>query len=223
MAGIETLTEPGKEPIGIKDTKEHLRLGEQEGDALVKSFIMVAREYAEAYTGKVFINRTLKLSMDNFYAVEGPLWEGKREGAYMPFYRNYFELPVGPTVSVSKIAHYSDSDRETIWDPSTYYLDKSMTPARVVIRENFSYPGNLRRANAIEITYVAGFGVEPTDVPESLRVAMRQYVAYLYDHRGDDMGRDMQVPTIIHSLLNKHRTIRLTGAPYGSTGGVKTI
>ena len=217
MSGITVVTKPADEPLGLTEVKDFLRLDDQIDDSFVRAFIIAAREFAENYTGKAFITRTVKFSIDGISEVDSGLWEGMKTGPYMTYYNDYIELPVAPAIAVSSIVYYDDADNQSTWPTTAYYADTVREPARIVLRDGQSFPTNLRKANGMEITYTAGYGSNPTDVPEAIRVAMLQYIVHMYEHRGDDEGKAVEFPPLIRSLLQPYKTMRYGDSPYMAT------
>jgi uncharacterized phiE125 gp8 family phage protein len=223
MSGLTVVTKPQDEPLGLTEVKEFLRLDEQVDDNFVRAFIIAAREWCENYTGRSFINRTLKLSLDGVSEADTPLWEGFKTGYDRTYYKNFIELPSSPVSSVTSIKYFDDSDTESTWDSSNYYVDTARDIPRIILRDGATFPSDLRKANGIEITYVAGYGAKPSNTPEALRVAMLQYIMNLYEHRGDDEGRQLAFPPLIRSLVQPYRITRFGDHVFSkgyATGGI---
>ena len=204
MSGLSVVTAATDLPLSMTETKEYLRLDEQVDDSLVRGYIIAATEYAENITHRSLITRTLKMSIDALTELDVPLKEGFSIGAYKRFYKNYIELPNSPVQSVTNIKYFDDSDNESTWATSNYYVDNQREPARIILRDGGTFPTDLRNANGLEITYVAGYGDNPSDVPESIRVAMLQYITFLYEHRGDTEAKTPEIPMITRSLLQPY-------------------
>ena len=215
MSGIEVVTEAQDFPVSLSEAKNYLRLDDQVDDNFVKQFVVAATQFAENFTNKAFIKRTLRFSVYGASEVDTPLWEGMRTAPYVTHYRNYIELPVAPAIAVQDIKYYNNEDIQTTWPSTAYYVDTVREPARVVLRDGQSFPTNLRKANGIEITYTAGYGDFATDVPESIRVAVLQYIAFLYEHRGEfERFPPPKPPVIIQTLLQPYTTLRFSTTPY---------
>ena len=119
--------------------------------------------------------------------------------------------------SVSNVKYYDDSDNESTFAASKYYLDNFADPAKFVLRNGESYPTGLRVANSIIITYVAGYG-GASDVPDDIKHACLIYTAYLFEHRGDLMdGKKVNAPTSATRLLNPYVIRTLSSHPYRGT------
>lgn len=204
MSGLTIVTEPTIEPLTSAETINYLRLDSGVDNMLVESLITTARNWVENYTNRTLINTTYKLSLDNISEFDVPLKEGFYTGAYKTPYVDYISLPRSPISSVTHIKYFNDSDTESTWATSNYYVDTVRVPARIVLRDGGSFPTDLRKANGLEVTYVAGYGANRSDVPEAIRTAMLQYITNLYEHRGDDEGRALNAPKMVTSLLQPY-------------------
>ena len=217
MSGLEEVTGPAVEPISRIEAREHLRLDDDVDDAQVRAYVLAARIWAENYTGRALITRTVAQYLDAFAEVEQPLWEGWKTGPNIVNYQNFIELALAPAISVAHIKYFTDDDTEHTWAASNYYVDTVRSPARIVLRDGGSYPTSLRAANGLKITYDAGYGATPQLVPEPIRVAMLQYTAFLYEHRGDfERFPPPQPPKVLTQLLQPYQIMRFGSSPYGT-------
>jgi len=221
MSGIVTVTEPSIEPVSVVEAREHLRLDDDVDESLVFSLILAARQWAENYTGRSLINRTMQMYLDGFTEVDTSLWEGTRTGIHITNYQNYIELVSAPVSAVSSIKFYNDADTQGTWATSNYYVDTVREPARILLRDGGTYPTNLRAANGLEINYTAGYGANRTDVPEAIRVAILQYMTFMYEHRGDVEQNNIVPPKLCGQLLNSYRILRYGSNPYSKM--LKTV
>lgn len=215
MSGIVTVTEPSIEPVSVVEAREHLRLDDDVDESLVFSLILTARQWAENYTGRSFINRTMQMYLDGFSEKDTPLWEGTRTGIHITNYENYIEIVSAPVSAVSSIKYYDDSNTQSTWATTNYYVDTIREPARISLTDTGVFPTDLRKANGLEINYTAGYGANRTDVPEAIRVAIMQYMTFMYEHRGDfERFPPPQPPKILNQLLNPYKILRFGSNPY---------
>lgn len=219
MSGLIEVTGPTVEPISRIEARQHLRLDDDVDDSQVRSYITAARIWAENYTGRVFISRTMRQSLDaNPYPQVGSLSEGSVYGHQNQLVgaTGHIEIAAVPVISVSSIKYYDDADNETTWAASNYYVDSVSDVAKVVLRDGGSWPSDLRAANGLEINFTAGYGSSPTDVPESIRIAIMQYMTFLYEHRGDfERFPPPQPPAVLKTLLGNYKVMRFGGTnPY---------
>ena len=215
-AGISVVTDTATEPLTTAYMRDYLRVDDSIDDTIITNLIKSARMMVESYTGRTLCNKTLKLSVDFVNELDHDLWEGMRVAPDLALKQNYITLPQSPVSSVTHIKYYDDSDNATTYASSKYYLDSVRIPARVVLRNGEQWPTGLRVANGIEITYVAGFGANATDVPEAIRLATTQLVAHLYENRGDMDG--MQIPPSVMPFLMPYKILGI-----GSTFNLSLI
>ena len=160
------VTEPTAEPLTLTEVKDSLKDTPVEEDALVSVLITAARRAAEAHTHRVFVTQTWDYFADLFPASSS----------------TFLELPRPPLVSVTSIK-YTDTDGvQQTWDSSKYVVDTHAERGRILPAWSEIWPSTRQVMNAVEIRFVAGFGV-PDDVPEDIRTAILQTINHLYDHR----------------------------------------
>jgi len=208
MSGLTITTAPANEPLDAAETISYLRLDSGVDTTLVNNLIQAARFWCEDYTNRTLLSTTFTLSLDSIGEVDVPLKEGMYTGYSQPSKINYIELPRSPIQSVTHIKSYADDNTATTLATSNYYEDLVREPARIVLRDGGSWPTDLRNANGIEVRYVAGYGDSRGTIPEPIRVAMLEYVSFLYEHRGDDEGRALNPPMMIKSLLQPYVIMR---------------
>lgn len=205
MSGLKILTEPAQEPVTLQEVKEYLRVEDNTDERNLRPLIESARRLVEEYLNRTLIQTTYQQFLDSFNELEDPLWEGVRTGPYLNYYKNYIDLIKSPVSSVTHIKTYDDADTATTMASSKYYVDSVREPARIVLRQGETFPTALRVANAIEIQYVAGYS-SPYSIPEPIRLAILQFIAHMYEHRGD-MGNYLEarvIPPMIKSLLSPY-------------------
>jgi hypothetical protein len=216
MSGLVEITGPAIEPISRIEAREHLRLDDDVDDSQIRAYIIAARQWAENYTGRVFITRTLRMFLDGFANVTGePYWEGTRVAPQIRTYSSYIEIAASPVIAVSSVKYYDDADNESTWATSNYYVDTAGDIAKIVLRDGGTFPTDLRSANGLEINFTAGYGSSPNSVPEAIRIAMLQYMTFLYEHRGDfERFPPPQPPAVLKTLLNPYKIMRFGTTPY---------
>ena len=216
MAGLQTTVEPTIEPISATQLKEHLRLDPDSDDSEMDAYIKASREFVENYTNRSLINRTLKISIDGVTDGDVPLWEGMRVGPDISLRKRSIGLPRPPVVSVTSVTTFDDDDNSTLFAASKYYVDIAREPAQVILRNGETWPSALRVGNAIEIVYVAGYGTTATSVPESIRLAIKQYATYLFEARGEYEGSPQQPPQTVRMLLQPYVVRSFSTDPFNN-------
>src|SRR5690606_35870760 len=160
------LSGPIVEPISLAEAKAHLRVDTSAEDTLIQSLIMASRLHIEAALDLALITQSWRIRRD--------AWPTSR--ALM--------LPLRPVQSLISVNAYGDDESADAIDSDSFILDGYANPARLVWRGVGTAPkASLAAANGIEIDIVAGFGDEPSDVPQSIRHALLLLVAHWYENR----------------------------------------
>lgn len=157
--------QPAIEPVSLDEMKLHLRVDHSEEDSLIAALITAAREQAEAFTNRAFIEQTLILRLRKFTDV--------------------IQLPRPPLVSLTSITYLDGSGASQTLSSGLYLLGASHEPARVTKAYGQTWPTTYDVEDAVTITYKAGYGDAAMDVPASIRAAIKLMAESLYENRGD--------------------------------------
>lgn len=220
MSGLTITTAPQNEPLDAAETISYLRIDSGVDTTLIDNLIQAARFWAEDYTNRTFLTTVFTLSLDGIGYVDVPLKEGFHTGYSDTPSVNYIELPRSPVQSVTSIKSFADDNTATTLAASNYFVDTVRVPARVVLRDGGSWPTDLRNANGIEVLYTAGYGSSRADIPEPIRVAMLEYVTFLYEHRGDfERFPPPKPPMSLQMLLQPYVIMRYGVSSFGGGMG----
>ena len=160
---FKVTTSPAVEPVTTAEAKSQLRISGSDEDTLIDNYITVARQTIEVLTRRAFITQTITLKYDSF--------------------PSEMRLPRPPAIAVTSI-QYVDTDGNTqTWDAANYTVDVQLQPASIVPAYNIDYPITRDIPNAVTVVYTAGYGTATTDVPESIRLAIRLLVGSYYENR----------------------------------------
>lgn len=215
MSGIQITTGALVEPISRIEAREHLRLDDDVDDSQVRAYIRAATAWAEKYTGRVFISRSVSMYLDSFFPTNEPYWEGTVTAPQSLSRTNYIELAAVPVLSVESVKYFDDADNESTWATSNYYVDAVSDIAKIVLRDGGTFPTDLRAANGVQVNFTAGYGSAPNDVPEDIRIAILQYMTFLYEHRGDfERYPAPTPPAVLKGLLAPYKVMRFGSNPY---------
>lgn len=217
MSGLRIVTGPTVAPVSRIEARNHLRLDDDVDDAQVRSYIQAATDWAENYTNRFFISRSCQMMIDGAREIDSVLWEGTRTGFSGISYVDHIEIAGTPVMSVESVNYYTDDDTQNVWADSNYYVDTFSEPARIVLRDGGTYPTDLRVANGIEVNFTAGYGSDPRNVPEPIKLAILQYMTFLYEHRGDfERFPAPTPPSVLSQLLGPYKVMRFNSSPYDS-------
>ena len=214
MAGVSIVTGESVDVVTTAQIKANLRIANSDSthDTQIEicrdASISVAKEYLQ----KSLMNRTLKLSLDNIPFADSilPEKEGITTGPFLEYRQRSVNLPFSPLVSVSSVKTFDDSDNETTMASSRYYVDTSSEYGRVILRTGETWDDMLRVGNAIEITYVAGYGTVATSVPAGIRQGIIVLASHYFENpemviKGQNTS---VIPTLVDSLWKPFRNMR---------------
>ncbi|MAL08368.1 MAG: hypothetical protein CMF74_01720 [Maricaulis sp.] len=214
MAGLKIITQSNILPVTVTELKQTLRIDPDnfDQDAELSMMLKSSIKTLEEYTGRSFITKTYDLALDTIPYYQGDrLIEGFSTGAFMDNTANEIVFPKSPLVSVASFKYYNDSDVESTFASSNYYVDNHSEPPRLVLRRSQTFPdvASLRVANAFIIRFDAGYGAAAKDVPETIKQAINLYTSHLYENRELFIQqKQLPVPMTLGTLLQPYRVIR---------------
>lgn len=181
---VSIVTPPAIEPITLDQALEHCHANSGIEDDWFRDAITAARQEAEIYQRRAYIEQTIQLSFDTW--------------PELPIY-----LPRAPAIEVSSVKLYDLEDTETSITTTNFLIDYSTSPARLTTIHGYEWPGvSLRDINSIQIQYTAGYGTAATDVPPKIRNAILFYIGYMYENRAAEIER---VPPQFYHMLAPQR------------------
>lgn len=214
MAGVTVVAGESVEVVTTTQIKTNLRIASSDSthDTQIgvckDASISVAKEYLQ----KSLMNRTLKLSLDNIPFSDSvlPDKDGITTGPFLEYRQRSVNLPFSPLQSVTSVKTFDDSDNATTMASTRYYVDTSSEYGKVVLRTGETWDDMLRVANAIEITYVAGYGSVATSVPAGIRQGIIVLASHYFENpemtiRGENVAT---IPTLVNSLWKPFRNMR---------------
>lgn len=182
---LKVVTPPTVEPVTVAECRAHMHLDSVDDDTYIGTLITAARQAAELFTRRAFVNTVFGLAYDEMPGGDA------------------LELMRAPLVSVASVKWYTDASVETTIAASTYHADTYAEPGRVVLREGEVWPsqGEVRTTNGLIVQYTAGYGTAATDVPMQIRTGIKAAVKAYYD---GDTTTD-RLPAEAEALLRPYR------------------
>ena len=183
---------PALEPVTLAEAKAHLRVDGSAEDVLISSLIMTSRLHIEAALGLALINQSWKLIRDAWPAGSS------------------VKIPIRPVQSVTQARVLAADGTPTTMSAADYVLEGQGVPPRFV-RTGLTWPVPGRVAAGIEISFVAGYGAAPSDVPAPIRQALLMLVGHWYEHRDPiEIGSgDTAIPKAVSDLLAPFRSVQI--------------
>lgn len=118
--GLSRVDPPASYICTLTEAKTHLRILHSDDDTYITSLIKVAQMTAEYYCNTDFTGSTWIFKCD--------LWEQTKQ------------LPYSEIRTISSIEYYDNDGTLQTLNSSKYYLDTSIYPNRIALKDNESYP-----------------------------------------------------------------------------------
>ncbi|MDX0251154.1 hypothetical protein GOC31_20875 [Sinorhizobium meliloti] len=158
------ITPPESHPVTLAEAKAHLRVDDNDSDALITSLIGAASNYLDGYTG--ILGRALVTQS----------WRQDFAG-----FSHSLCLPLAPVSTVSAVKYIDTAGTEQTLPSSVYQLLHVARGAAVVLRPGQSWPQTRSQLDAVRVEFVAGVPVE--DVPAAVKHAMLLLIGHWYENR----------------------------------------
>jgi uncharacterized phiE125 gp8 family phage protein len=182
---------PAIEPVSLAEAKSWLREDGADEDQLIQALIVSARLTLEAYTRRFFVTQSWRLVFD--------AWPESLCAT------SALAIPFAPFQSVTTIRVFDANDSAQTVPAASYRAPAASEGGRVVFTSGPPAPG--RRADGVEIDFVAGYGALASQTPEPLRRAILMLVAHWREKRGDET--DDALPMAVAQLAAPYRRERL--------------
>lgn len=188
---VETVA-PEKEAVSLDAVKDHLRITHTHEDATILGYLRSAERLAEHQTGRSLIRRTHELYLDAFPC------------------ERYIELPKPPLISVNSVQYQDDAGTwQTMTSADYIAVLRGLCP-RVALLSAKSWPSPIREVpQAVRVTYVAGYGDNPDDVPEAVRTWIKMLVGSMHENREADAERAAVRLEFVAGLLDPYRVVNV--------------
>jgi len=166
---LSLVSGPAEEPLIVQDVATHLRFPLGTEDGLLDNWITAAREAFEHATGRQLLTATWECWRDEFPCGEA------------------LSLPKPPLQEVVSVQYVDTAGTLQTWAPSAYVVIAPQGPyaRRGRLRPVYGAPWPQTRSEpgAVRIQFKAGYGDDPTAVPELAKTALYLFVAHFHRYR----------------------------------------
>ena len=194
--GLQLITPAVGLPLSVDQAKAQSRITaiDASQDELISLNIQTATRYAERRLSRQLLTATYKYVMDDF-----PSGYDER------FNPHAIELPLAPVQSITRIEYIGDDGSLVEWDSSLWTADLISEPARIrPIYQGF-WPVYQQTLNAVQITFVAGYG-NAASVPPEIKTSILMLAAHLYENRETTTDVELlEVPYAVRDQLDLYR------------------
>lgn len=131
----------------------------------ISALIMAARDYVENFTRRALLEQTWRLTLDAFPA------------------EDEIELPRPNLLSVESVTYIDTDGASQPLATTEYEADTATLPGRIRLKYEKSWPSTRAQANAVTITFKAGYGASAASVPEAIRAAIKLLIGDWFHNR----------------------------------------
>ena len=179
---IIRVTPPVDYPVTITGARDFLQVTDTTDDHTINMLIGSAVEYCEGYMQQALMPRTIVES-------------------YRTWPCNF--LRWNPVLEVVDVKYYDEDNVLQTYDAANYEIDHRDAIAYVRLRTDVTFPTVYDRADAIQITYRAGY--EPYgSIPASLYHAVLLELRHAYDFRTNEKLDSSPYRIASERLMNNH-------------------
>lgn len=191
---LSLVTPAAAAPITLADARQHCRASSSD-DTVLALYLAAAVQAVQDATGRALITETWRLDLS-----------GAPCGDVI--------LPRAPLLAVSDIKIWSDATVpvDTTVAASVYQVQApagpTAQPGRVGLAPSQSWPSmQAGRADALRITFTAGYGLTGDAVPPSLCAAVLLLTGSMYEFREADAARALTENPAVDRLLSPYRVV----------------
>ena len=160
---IKIKTASVTEPVSGADVRTYLRMDSSAYDTTLDMFATAARTLAEDYTRRSFTSQTWYMMLDENAVIDS------------------IALARPPLQSVSSVKVYNDAGTLSAAISNTYYtVDTYNDPGWILLNSGYAWP-YMREYNGMLIEFVTGYGLNASDVPAAIRMAITETAANWYN------------------------------------------
>lgn len=109
-----------------------------------------------------------------------------------------------PIGSITSVQYYDSAGTLQTWASSEYTTNISSGCVTIMPKSNYTYPSDLAvRPDAVQITYVAGYGTSSASIPDSVRLGLLSRIGRAYTNREDSPEQVFSMSDVLLQSLRR--------------------
>lgn len=177
MPILQSMGEPLSEPVTLQDAKEYLRIDIDKDDMRISKLIIVARKAAEQYMRRTLITRSWRI-------------------LYYKHLAKRIILPMHPVQLLTNVSLFTTSGKKYELTADSY----DFAPGSNII---YFYATPI--SSRASISYIAGYGDKPEDIPDPVRFGLLRHIEQIYDGRAGQS----YLPENVMALYKPYRVLSI--------------
>lgn len=174
---LRRIVEPAIEPVTLAEAKSQCQIDDDltQHDADLMRYIKAAREAAEAYCKRTWVESSWRMTAMDF-------------GVTCNLIDQHIELQMGPIIQVNSVTYLDNDGTRIVFPAENYQLLNDSEPALLVPAYSLIWPSGRVYPGAVQIEYIAGYmsagsPADAANVPELARQAILMLVAHWFNNR----------------------------------------
>jgi len=189
----ELVTAPASSLLSLEEVKQYLRIesDDTDEDLALNSMIGAAVSSLDGYSGllgRALLTQSWRQSFDSF-----------PEDGRLP-------IALGTVQNVDTLDYVDDLGSSRTFD--AWHLVNELIGPALVLQDSATWPSTVIRPDAVTVTWTAGYGESPDDVPDQFRVAALQIIGHWYSNREavTHGSQAVEVPWGLRQIIASMRT-----------------
>lgn len=187
----QVVTVPAEEPVTLTEAKDWCRITTTADDTLVTALISSARIFGEKYCNRIFITTGIDCYFNGL--------DYSNSETY-----GFIQLRRSPLISITAVSIYSGGSYTATTD---YILRESSSFSRLIFQNGLEHDADTDQPFILKVEATFGYG-SAADVPEEIKTALKQHIAFLYENRGDVVAEG-KLPMPLETKLIYSRNYRI--------------
>lgn len=163
-------TPPVNLAVSLADAKSHLRVDHEDEDILIRNYIIAATERLDGrlgILGRCLITQTWTMRLDSFPAS--------------------IALPFAPVQSITSIDYTDTANNPQTVTATDYEFEAGEYNPCITLATGISWPSTATTRGAASVTFIAGYGPDPKDIPGPITQALLLIIGHFYRNREAEM------------------------------------
>ncbi len=182
MIALKRTSEPAEYPVTVAEVKTTGRVSTTAHDTLLQNLIYAATAEAEDICNRSLITQTWEYVIAGFPSLA-------------------VKLPRPKLQSVTSVKYIDSNGDEQTLASEYYQVSTTGEPGEIRLSPSYQWPAvGVGYSEPVTITFVAGYGLTSSAVPEKIRQAIMAIVVHWYDN-----GIGEKIPVGAYRVLDNHR------------------
>ena len=171
--------------VTLAEAKAHLRVDHSDEDTYIQALINAAVSYFDGYAGR--LGRAI---LEQAWRVD------------FPAFSDEMRLPLGDVIAISSVSYYDLNNAQQTLASSVYQVAVDGIGPYVGLKPAQVWPKTYARADAVRVTWTAGYGATSANVPPAIKHAALLLIGNWYDNRSTvTADMDSELPFAVNALL----------------------